>query len=67
MSGGINTADYTPFAEHPQVINQDYLTSWNNKQAPGYRASEGQYGYSSIYRSEPLDERILPGSPAGRR
>ena len=28
---------YTPFEEHPQVINQDYITSWNNKQAPGYR------------------------------
>ncbi|MBA2256506.1 MAG: penicillin acylase family protein, partial [Thermoleophilaceae bacterium] len=28
-----NRADYTPFSEHPQVINQRYLTSWNNKQA----------------------------------
>jgi acyl-homoserine lactone acylase PvdQ len=60
VSGGINTADYTPFSQHPQVINQDYLTSWNNKQAPGYRAAEAQYGYSSIYRSDSLDERIVP-------
>jgi acyl-homoserine lactone acylase PvdQ len=61
LSGGTNFADYTPFAQHPQVVNQDFLTSWNNKQAPGYRAAEAQYGYSSIYRSEPLDDRILPG------
>jgi acyl-homoserine lactone acylase PvdQ len=61
VSGGINTADYTPFNQHPQVINQDYITSWNNKQAPGYRAAEAQYGYSSIYRSEPLDDRITDG------
>ena len=59
-SGGINTADYTPFEQHPQVKNQDYITSWNNKQAPGYRAAEAQYGYSSIYRSDSLDERIQP-------
>jgi acyl-homoserine lactone acylase PvdQ len=61
LSGGTNFADYTPFAQHPQVVDQDYLTSWNNKQAPGYRAAEAQYGYSSIYRSEPLDDRILSG------
>lgn len=60
LSGGTNFADYTSFAQHPQVVDQDYLTSWNNKQAPGYRAAEAQYGYSSIYRSDSLDERILP-------
>jgi len=49
------TADYTPFAQHPQVVNQDYLTSWNNKQAPGYSASDAQWGFSSVYRSLPLD------------
>jgi acyl-homoserine lactone acylase PvdQ len=65
VSGGINTADYTPFSEHPQVINQQYITSWNNKQAPGYRAAEAQYGYSSIYRSEPLDDRIEDGIVGG--
>ena len=53
-----NRADYTPFEEHPQVINQRYLTSWNNKQAPGYRASDANYGYQSLYRSVPLDEGI---------
>ncbi|MGH2957788.1 MAG: penicillin acylase family protein [Solirubrobacterales bacterium] len=66
LGGGTNFADYTPFSEHPQVINQDYLTSWNNKQAPGYRSSEAQYGYSSIYRSEPLDDRIEAGILGGR-
>ena len=25
---------YTPFKQHPQVIDQDYIVSWNNKQAP---------------------------------
>ncbi len=55
---GTNIADYTPFAEHPQTINQSYLSSWNNKQAPGYRAAEDNYAYGSIFRSQSLDERI---------
>jgi acyl-homoserine lactone acylase PvdQ len=65
LSGGTNFADYTPFSEHPQVVNQGYITSWNNKQAPGYRAAEDQYGFSSIYRSDSLDERIEPGIAGG--
>jgi acyl-homoserine lactone acylase PvdQ len=52
------TADYTPFAEHPQAINQGYLTSWNNKQAPSYAASDANWGYGPIYRSQMLDRRV---------
>jgi acyl-homoserine lactone acylase PvdQ len=39
--------------EHPHVVDQRYLTSWNNRQAPDYNV-----GYSSVYRSQPLDQRI---------
>ena len=53
------TARYTPFSQHPRVINQRYLTSWNNKQAPGYSASDANWGFSSLYRSKPLDDNIL--------
>jgi acyl-homoserine lactone acylase PvdQ len=52
------TADQEPCRKRPQVIDQRYLTSWNNKQARGYRASDAEWGYQSIYRSDPLDERI---------
>ncbi len=58
LAGGTNEARYTPFSEHPRTINQSYITSWNNKQAPGYRAAEDNYGYGTIYRSQSLDERI---------
>jgi acyl-homoserine lactone acylase PvdQ len=50
------TADYTPAAQHPQVVNQPFITSWNNKQARNYSASDAQYG--SVYRSQLLDDRI---------
>jgi acyl-homoserine lactone acylase PvdQ len=55
-----NDANYIPFAAHPQVIDQDYLTSWNNKQAPGYSAADGNYSFSAVHRSQPLDSRIAP-------
>ncbi|HEV7459442.1 MAG TPA: penicillin acylase family protein [Solirubrobacteraceae bacterium] len=54
----INTAGYTPFSQHPQVIDQDYLTSWNNKQAPGYGAPDTDSTYTSIFRSQSLDDRV---------
>jgi acyl-homoserine lactone acylase PvdQ len=61
LAGGTNSADYTPFNEHPQVTNQNYISSWNNKQAPGYRAAEDNYSYGPNYRVQSLDERIESG------
>lgn len=57
----LNTSAVTPFSQHPQTINQSFLTSWNNKQARSYRAADDQYAYGSVYRSEPLDDRIRKG------
>jgi hypothetical protein len=50
----------TPFASHPRVIDQSYLSSWNNKQAHGYRSADDEWQYSPSYRSETLDERVRP-------
>jgi acyl-homoserine lactone acylase PvdQ len=47
------TEDIQPLAAHPHVVDQQYLTSWNNRQAPDYNT-----GYSSLQRSMPLDARI---------
>jgi acyl-homoserine lactone acylase PvdQ len=49
---------YTPFDEHPQEIDKPFFTSWNNKQAPGYRAADDNFSYGSVHRSEPLDDGI---------
>jgi acyl-homoserine lactone acylase PvdQ len=51
-------ADLTPFSQHPQTIDQNFLTSWNNKQAPGYSASDNKWSYSPVFRSQSLDARI---------
>jgi hypothetical protein len=61
-----NRARYTPFDEHPQTIDKRFLTSWNNKQAPGYRANDANFEYHSLYRSIPLDERIQQQTRGGR-
>jgi acyl-homoserine lactone acylase PvdQ len=61
------TAEYTPASEHAQVVDQNYLTSWNNKQAPGTRAADSNWGFSSVYRSQPLDDRIKRGIRGKRK
>jgi acyl-homoserine lactone acylase PvdQ len=46
----------TPPSAHPQVVDQPFITSWNNKPAHGYDYVDGEY--SSIYRSQLLDQNI---------
>jgi acyl-homoserine lactone acylase PvdQ len=48
----------TPFRRHPQVLNQNFISSWNNKQAHGFRAADENWSYGPVYRSITLDERI---------
>jgi acyl-homoserine lactone acylase PvdQ len=51
-----NVATYTPIAEHPQSVDQDYYVNWNNKQAPGVAA--GSFGEGSVHRGDLLDSLI---------
>jgi acyl-homoserine lactone acylase PvdQ len=53
-----NLSAQEPCAKHPQAVDQKFLTSWNNKQARAYRASDAQWGYGSLYRSLRLDRRV---------
>ena len=61
------TARYTAFDRHAQAVNPGFLSSWNNKQAPGYRAADDQFGYGPIYRSLLLDDRIRRGIRGTRK
>ncbi|MEV6961598.1 penicillin acylase family protein [Streptomyces sp. NPDC051207] len=51
-----NTAAYTPPAEHPASVDQDYYISWNNKQAKDYSAAP--WGEGSVHRGDLLDDRV---------
>jgi acyl-homoserine lactone acylase PvdQ len=56
----LNTFKRDPIKKHAQVIDQKFLTSWNNKQALGYRC-DGIRCYSPVYRSTTLDKKIKAG------
>ena len=47
------------------MIDQDVLTSWNNKQAPGYNDPATAQQFSSIFRSQLLDLNIAHALSAG--
>lgn len=58
-----------PASAHPQEINpeRDFIVSWNNKHAPGWGASDTKWNYSSLYRADMLEDKILQESDAGRK
>jgi acyl-homoserine lactone acylase PvdQ len=62
-----NTAKYIPFYEHPQVIDQPDITSWNNKEAPEYSGADDLTNYSSVWRSQLLDEGIKADLAGGHK
>ncbi|GAA0743318.1 penicillin acylase family protein [Dactylosporangium roseum] len=53
-----NTADYAPAAQHPQSTGQDYFVSWNNKQALGFSAADGNFSFGAVHRADLLDRRV---------
>jgi acyl-homoserine lactone acylase PvdQ len=64
---GTFTAAYTPFAAHPNSIDQDYYVSWNNKQALGYSAADGNFSFGSVQRVELLDSRVKSAIQSGQK
>ncbi len=57
----------TAASTHPQAVNPSFLTSWNNKQAPGTRAADGNWAYGPTYRSKTLTDRVLRVTAGGRK
>ena len=61
---GFNPADFSSrrasFSRLPKDINpsRGYIVSWNNKQAPGWRAADNVWSFNSVQRSERLEDRV---------
>ncbi len=51
-----------PFALNPPA---GWMTSWNNKPAPGFAANDRNFSYGPVYRSQMLDVRIEDAIAAG--
>ena len=58
LTPGSLTERDTPASAHPQAIDQPFLTSWNNKQAPGYNDAATAQEFASVYRSQLLNNNI---------
>jgi acyl-homoserine lactone acylase PvdQ len=63
----IHDATWLPFAAHPHITDQDYMVSWNNKQAPGWSAADNQWGYGPVYRNHMIAGRIGADIAHGRK
>jgi acyl-homoserine lactone acylase PvdQ len=61
------TARWLPQRRLPHAVNQKFLVSWNNKQAPGWAAADDQYSYSDLYRSQMISDKIRRGTRGGRK
>jgi acyl-homoserine lactone acylase PvdQ len=56
-----------PASAHVQAVNQDYFVSWNNKQAAGYSAADGNFSFGSVHRGDLLDAPLKAGIAAGTK
>ncbi len=57
-----------PFRRLPQAVDpaRGYLVSWNQKQAPGWRASDADWQYGSVHRSQRLESRVRRALRSGK-
>jgi acyl-homoserine lactone acylase PvdQ len=59
---------YIPLSAQPTDLNpaEGYISSWNNKQAPLFRANDRNFAYGPVYRSQLLDKRVEAAIAAGK-
>ncbi len=59
---------FLPLRAQPWDLNPPagFLSSWNNKQAPGFMANDGDYSKGPVYRSLSLDHRIRAAIRRGK-
>jgi hypothetical protein len=54
---------------HPHEVRPErhYIVSWNNRPAPDWSASDADWGWSSIYRADLLEDLVQNEIAAGRK
>lgn len=60
------TADWLGLRQRPNAVDADILLSWNNKQAPGWAASDDNYAYGPLQRVQMLSRFVRRGIRGGR-
>jgi acyl-homoserine lactone acylase PvdQ len=54
----LHTSKTVSLNARPHAVNQRYLVSWNNKQAPGFAAADDKFTFGPIYRSQMIERRV---------
>jgi acyl-homoserine lactone acylase PvdQ len=54
----LHTSTTVPLDRRPHTVDQRYLVSWNNKQAPGWAAADDKFSYGPIFRSQMIERRV---------
>ncbi len=60
--GRFDWQGFIPLSAQPSALDppEGYITSWNNKQAPGFSANDANFFYGPVYRSQMLDHGVVP-------
>ena len=59
-TGEYDWTGFIAFEAQPHDLNPDkgYITSWNNRQAPGWKANDRNFSYGPVYRDQMLNLRV---------
>lgn len=63
----LHTEDTFALDKRPHTVDQKYLVSWNNKQAPGFAAADDVLSYGSLYRSQLIEDRVKAGIAGAKK
>lgn len=60
---------YLGVEEVPYEIDDErgYVASWNNRQAPRWSANDANWGYSSLYRVDMLEDQVIEAQERGEK
>jgi acyl-homoserine lactone acylase PvdQ len=58
MNTDIHEESLLSFGAHPHALDQPFIVSWNNKQAPKWAAADDNYHWGSVFRSQLLSDKI---------
>jgi hypothetical protein len=68
---GFDPSTYTmkrvPRSRRPHAVDQKYLVSWNNKQAPGWAAADDMFTYGPLHRQQMLTRFVSRGIKGSRK
>jgi acyl-homoserine lactone acylase PvdQ len=63
----LHTMSTVPLDKRPHAVDQTYLVSWNNKQAPGWAASDAEFAYGPLQRQQMIADHVRRSIRGGRK